>query len=122
MEVAGAALLLIVLTLAPLAIGGFFLVWAIVCVLRKPNATPPSLRTRYILASLGVFALSFAINAWLAFGHNISLPARHELAFTSIGLLVSTLVLALLGKGTGRAILAVAAVVSGILWLPFVMP
>jgi hypothetical protein len=73
--------------------------------LSTSRETPSNRRTSYIWGSIGLFALAVALDDWFLFSHQVGWWP----AYVSIACLCATFILALLGEGPGRTLIAVTS-------------
>jgi hypothetical protein len=105
----GAIGIFILLILGQRLIGLIVLIVALYLKVSTLRITPSDRHTHYIWGSICLFALAVTFDDFALFSHRLSSQLSWGIAYLNIGCLCAALVLALLGKGPAKALLAVAS-------------
>jgi hypothetical protein len=101
--------LLLALMATQLVIEILFLVWTWTRIVRNGAVISPTIRDRCLSFAVACFTVAVAIHLYRGFGHGIEATRRTLLLFVAFSLSSMGFVLALVGRGKGRIVTAVAS-------------
>jgi hypothetical protein len=117
-----AAGLMVVFVLVQMALGLLFLIWVWILRVRSPRGVTSDKREGLLWLGVISFTLGVPVDFYFMLAHGSSAPYAKFTPLTSFSLACIGIVLALLGKGRGRIVTAVACCGLALSWLPFILP
>ena len=116
-----AAGLILGFVIAQMAFGLLFLIWLWILRVRSAKRTALDGREALLWLAAVSFTLGVAVDFYFML-YTASLGPRAKLPALSFSLACMGVVLALLGRGKGRILTAIASCGLALSWLPFVLP
>jgi uncharacterized membrane-anchored protein len=117
-----AAGLMVVFVVIQMALGLLFLIWLWIIRARSARRAALDRREAFLWLAVVFFTLGVAVDFYFMLAHSSSVAHVRFLPFVSFSLACIGFVLALLGRGQGRILTAVASCLLAISWLPFILP
>jgi hypothetical protein len=117
-----AAGLMLVFVIVQMMFGLLFLIWLWILRVRSLKATPADKREGLLRAAVICFTLGVAVFFYFLLAPGTSGPHSKAPALATFFLGCAGFVLALMGKGKGRIVTAIACCGLAISWLPFILP